>query len=226
MSLYIFIFEFIAVILGRFEFHIWSVREVFLLLSKWHMPDKGSICCSFKFSKWRDWVPVLHKSGSGKATKASPVSGVWGCSEPPGHCQGPGPGTRLIGMPFPRWLPQGGACLFPQTCHDKEDLWDQWSYHRVFWHGWGVYVGTDSVAMAYWNYTKTWGICWVSPVQQLWLTALSDPLAPTGGHLCRSDTLFSVVTQSTVESQENEFNLLYDCILSSSSSFSYILLRQ
>lgn len=98
--------------LGIFEFHLWSVCVVFLLLRKWCMPDKCCFSCSFKFSKWRDWVPVLHRSGAEKAMKASSGSGVWGCSEPLGHCQGLAP---LCAPPGPNWF---GCCSWDDSSRE------------------------------------------------------------------------------------------------------------
>lgn len=168
--------------LGRFEFCLWSIGEVILFLRKWCIPDKCSICCSFKFSKWK--VPVLHRSEAEKAMKASSGSDVWGCSELLGHCQGPAPlrtsGTKHWDA-IPKMTPQGGACLFLQTCHDKDETSGACGVTtEVLWHGWSLCVDTDSVALAYQIHTKTLSIYRLSSVQQLCDLKLSDPLAPTG----------------------------------------------
>lgn len=119
MSLYL---TSIAVRLGRLEFHLWSICEVFLLLRKWCIPE-CSVCCSFKFSEWRGWVSGLHRSGAEKAMKALSDSGVWGCSEPLGHCWDQHhtvhPWDQTGWDAAPRMTLQGGASLFIQVCPDK-----------------------------------------------------------------------------------------------------------
>lgn len=126
--------------------------------------------------------------------KALSTLGIWGCT---GHHQGPAPEHH--------WEPLGPVPGMPQ------ELWDQRSYHKVLWHRWSITV--DAVCSPGWMKVHQWSICWVSPVQQLWFTALSDTVVSARDYSTETDILFSVLTCGTLESQENEFNLLRLCSL-------------
>lgn len=67
---------------------------------------------------------MLCSSGAEKATKTSSGSGVWGFSEPLGHCQDQHHSMHLWDQndwdAVLKMTPQGDACLFLQTGHDKD----------------------------------------------------------------------------------------------------------